>query len=109
MGAYGALDLLSRCPHAFSATVAIAGAGDPLFAPPLVTDRHSNLTWDPTTDQLIPCLPCVPSGACARVALPRCGRRPGRSQRQPPNAAGAPNPRPEPCTLRALHPTGTAW
>ena len=39
MGAYGALDLLSRCPHAFAATVAIAGAGDPLFAPPLARAR----------------------------------------------------------------------
>ena len=39
MGAYGALDLLSRCPHAFAATVAIAGAGDSLFAPPLARAR----------------------------------------------------------------------
>ena len=39
MGAYGALDLLSRCPHTFAATVAIAGAGDPLFAPPLARAR----------------------------------------------------------------------
>ena len=33
MGAYGVFDLLGRCPQAFVAAVAIAGAGDPLFAP----------------------------------------------------------------------------
>lgn len=33
MGAYGVFDLLSRCPGSFASAVAIAGAGDPVYAP----------------------------------------------------------------------------
>lgn len=39
MGAYGVFDLLSRCPRAFASAVAIAGAGDPVYAPTMLRPR----------------------------------------------------------------------
>ena len=40
MGAYGLFDLLSRCPR-FSTAIAIAGAGDPIFAPVMWRARRA--------------------------------------------------------------------
>ena len=65
MGAYGLFDLLSRCPR-FSTAIAIAGAGDPIFAPVMWRTRfwifHSE-----SDDQAADAVRCPP----VRALLPR--------------------------------------
>ena len=78
MGAYGALDLLSRCPHAFSATVAIAGA--PYISLHLPTSPYISL--------YLPVSPCI--SLYLPVSPP--SRSPVRAT--PPNPNPSPNPNP---------------
>ena len=67
MGAYGLFDLLSRCPR-FSTAIAIAGAGDPIFAPVMWRTRfwifHSESDDQAAGRRPLPARSSAPASRC---------------------------------------------